>query len=265
MKKLILLIILCFLNEMNASENTVNLENFARISAGDYSMEDPYIFEGKKINIAETLMKIEKEFELNSSHNMIQNSWECESHGRQDKSEGLSVHCEYLGSWAGCHIIFRSWSGIGAPHTWSNIGIYSIKNDELFTKKIIFSGCNANNGIHSAPIFDGKGNIYFYANLSIHTVAEVCGIDMNKINESKLYQGANEFWNISRCEYNIRSGKLRILSILIDPNILKDCPPDIKNLLSSFSKAPTSGEMFYISGSEIPKFLQKFKNNYVNF
>ena len=248
---------------MNASENTVDLENFACICAGDYSMEYPYISEGKKINITETLIKIKKEFDLTSNYDMIQNSWECESHGKQDKSEGLSVHCKYLGSWAGYHIIFRTWSGIGAPHTWSNIGMYSIKDNELFTKKVIFAGCDANDGICSTPIFDAKGNIYFYANLSIHTIAEVCGIDTRRIKESKLYQGANEFWNLSRCEYNIKSGKLRILSILIDPNMLKDCPEDIKNLFPSFLKSIKKGEMFYISGSQLPKFFNNFKNSYL--
>ena len=250
----------------NTFATNVDLKDFCTICAYDQSMEDPYILEGKTIRTNKILKEIKNDnFSITSSHDLLRNSWDCKLLNREDEQQ-LSAHCEYLGSWAGCDIIFYSKPGQGgAHHSTSSIGMYAIKNNQLHTKKVIFSGIDAEDGIRSGPIFDAKGSIYFYAYLSVNTIAKICGIS-EKVIEKGPTQALNSFWNLSRCEYDIKKDRLKILSVLIDPNMLKDCSDEIKNIVPySFKKFVKEGEMLYVSGSQLPGFLQKFKRNYLRF
>lgn len=202
------LLIGCSEVKNSADQQTINFlhKNLKDICC--ISTHDNY-FTSPAINIRNTVAEIKKQNNVDFYYDFVNDEWVCTSIDNETHSK-IKASCKYLGTWHGQDLIFRRWNGDFSGH-FTDILLCSVKNGNLNIHKQLLQGDRALDGIVSTPIFDGKNSIYFYCNLSTATFKNLKGIK----ERDNTFQGAQDFWNVSKCVYNLETNKLEIIEVTI--------------------------------------------------
>ena len=234
------------------SLGVINSENIACVSAcGNY-----FVQEGREINIRQVIEDMRKDNNADFSYDSVSGRGICNRVGKTDDFDRTRAICKYLGSRNGKYIVFRYIDG-NFSGRFTDIIIFSLKNNKMKIHEILFPGDRALDGIKSDPVFDGRDRIYFDAYLSFDTFAGLSGINP-EISEKIPNQAAQNYWNVSKCVYNLETEKLTLLSVFIKAD--SGNSEFLKKLIPEFEKFQKNDGL-RISKKEIPQFLKTLKNN----
>ena len=180
------------------------------------------------------------------------------SSGYGFNSGWMTSGCSYLGYFNGHHVVSRSFS-TGGSGRFSDIVLCSTDGNALRIDKIILRGDRARDGVEGEPSLTKDGRILVDMHLSIDTLARICGVSEDSENEP--WQAYSEYWNVSKCEYNLTNDKLSLIAISITPyegerpvmQILKKAIPNLGD------------QQVNVGPNNISDFLRDFKSAYMLF
>lgn len=178
----------------------------------------------------------------------------CASGKLESDEKRAYVTCCYLGNLNGNHVIMRSYNS-GGLGTFTDIVLCLIEKENLYIQDILMLGDRALDGIVGYPYLGSNGNLYLKMRPSISTVASLAGVP-NKDIEKGHFQGAQDFWNVSECIYNLNTGKLEIISMEIDFENSSDITKILEEIFPNHEKTTR------IEKDKMPEFLNKFKSAY---
>ncbi len=215
-------------------------------------------------------MKKGQNFRIYQKNNekTVENALKFQKKEKIDYTNSAYITCGYLGIWNGKHIITRE-CNTGGSGTFTDIVQCSIEKENLFIDDVLLVGDRALDGIVGCsmecvadcpdrPHMDSNGNLYLKMQLSIPTIASLAGVSEKDV-ETGPYQGAQDFWNVSECVYDLKTKKLEIISMNI--NFEEQFTSDVEKILGI--TFPNHGKTVRVEKNEIGKFLNKFKAAYL--
>lgn len=238
----------------NCTANFV-IENMLHLSFDDnYFMEKGQNFRIISASKKEHLADDSKYRQTEIIYDKIDRN-ECTSGKLESDKKKAYITCCYLGNLNGKHIVMRSYNS-GGSGTFTDIVQCLIEKENLYIQDVSMLGDRALDGIVGYPYLGSNGNLYLKMRPSISTIASLAGVP-NKDIETGPFQGAQDFWNISECVYNLNTGKLEIISMEINFENSSDVAKILEEIFPNHKKTIS------IDKDEMPEFLNKFKSAYL--
>ena len=171
-------------------------------------------------------------------------------------SDGQTSGCTYLGYFNGHHVISRYCYNTFGTSRYSDITLCSTDGKALRIDKLLLCGDRGIDGIEDCSLTE-DGRILVDMHLSIHTLARICGVIEDSKNEP--WQTHLDYWNVSKCEYNLTNDKLSLIAISITPY---DSGSDVMQILKK-AIPNLSDRQVNIGTNDISDFLRDFKLAYL--
>lgn len=245
------------MNYSNSAEPDDCVANFVIENVLHLSFDDNYFMEkGQKFRIISADKKERMKDSSKSQHADLFRD-KCTSGKLESDKKKAYIACCYLGKLNGNHVIMRSYNS-GGSGFFTDIVQCLIEKENLYIQDVSMLGDRALDGIVGYPRLGSNGDLYLKMRPSISTIASLAGVP-NKDIETGPFQGAQDFWNISECVYNLNTGKLEIISMEIDFENSSDVAKILKEIFPSHEKTVR------VEKNEIPDFLNKFKSAYLKF
>jgi len=247
--------------DLNSDEPDVATANFIIENMLHLNFDDNYFMEkGQSFRIISASEKELKKNESKPKHaNIIFDKTfgdNCVSEKQESEEKMAYITCCYLGKLNGKHIVMRSYNS-GGSGNFTDIVQCSIKKENLYIHDVSMLGDRALDGIVDHPRLGSDGNLYLKMRPSISTVASLAGVSSQDI-ELGPFQGAQDFWNVSKCIYNLNTGKLEIISMEIDFENSSNIAEILREIF------PNQEKTIRVEYKEMPEFLNKFKSAYLN-
>ncbi|MBO4405740.1 MAG: hypothetical protein J5821_03340 [Alphaproteobacteria bacterium] len=253
-----------------ASREDISIANFVLENILRLSFDDNYFMEaGQNFKITSPYGELEKKVVKNDleSHRIttIYNATRednCISGKLESDEKSAYVRCCYLGRLNGKHVIMRAYN-TGGSGTFTDIVQCSIEKENLHIEDISMLGDRAFDGIVDCPRLGRDGKLYLKMRTSIYTFAEMAGVSDKDI-KTGPFQASQDFWNVSKCIYDLRTKKLEIVSVDIDftdMNFEEPSTSDVAKILKMIF--PSHGKTVRIEKDNMPEFLRKFKSAYL--
>ncbi len=246
-------------NNVESNDCTANfvIENMLHLSFDDnYFMEKGQKFRIISASKKELAAGSSKSQQSDIVYGKIDRN-KCASEKLESDEKRAYVKCCYLGNLNGKHVIMRSYNS-GGSGTFTDIVQCLIEKENLYIQNVSMLGDRALDGIVGYPRLGSNGDLYLKMRPSISTVASLAGVP-NKDIETGPFQGAEDFWNVSECIYNLNTGKLEIISMEIDFENSSDVTKILEEVFPNHEKT------IRIEKNGMPEFLNKFKSAYLKF
>ena len=203
----------------NSAEPNACVANFVIENMLHLSFDDNYFLKkGQKFRIISAGKKEQtKDGSKSQRANIIFDTIhgdKCISEKLESDKKRAYIKCCYLGRLNDKHVIMRSYNS-GGSGSFTDIVQCLIEKENLYIHDMSMLGDRALDGIVGYPRLGSNGNLYLQMRPSISTIASLAGVPSKDI-ETGPIQGAQDFWNVSECIYNLNTGKLKIISMEID-------------------------------------------------